>query len=67
MDKEIKNVVDGKYSNVALDNYMSDALYLSLITLDMSHYMNLLKLRESVITDAYTDTYEHNEETTLGL
>jgi len=67
MNKEIKNVVNGGYSNSALDNYMSDVLYVSLLTLDMSRYMNLIKLRESVITNEYIDNYEHNEENTLGL
>lgn len=68
MNKEIKTVIKGEYSNPKLDEFMSDALYYAVINLDMSYYMNLVNLREQVITDRYFEKmYENNEETTLGL
>ena len=68
MNKEIKSVIKGEYSNPKLDEFMSDVLYYAVINLDMSYYMNLVKLREQVITDRYFENiYEQEETTTLGL
>ena len=68
MNKEIKNVLKGEYNNPKLDKYMSDVLYRSMLNLDMSYYVNLVQLREQVITDQYFENlYENNEENTLGL
>ena len=67
MSNEIKKVLNGEYKNPKLDNYMDDLLYASIITLDLSAYMNMRALRTSVITDDYRYEQEQVEENILGL
>ena len=66
ISEEIKRVLNGEYNNPALDRSMNSLLYASLISLDMTSYMNLRELRtNAILQDELVD--EYNEDNGLGL
>ena len=65
--EEVKTVLNGEYNNPKLDAYMGDVLLHSILTCDMSAYMNLIALRKGVICDRYVKIQEHDTEAGLRL
>lgn len=68
MNEETKRVLNGEYDNPKLETLMDDALQVAIVTLDLSWYMKLRKLRTNVITDDYFETeYVNQEDNGLSL
>lgn len=67
--ENIEKVLNGEYNNPKLDRYMANLLNVSiLLSLDMSAYMNVMKLRENIIECDYLEKqFNSNKENDLGL
>ena len=66
--ENIEKVLNGEYNNPKLDRYMANLLNVSILSLDMSAYMNVMKLREKIIEYDYLEKQiNSNKENDLGL
>ncbi len=66
--ENIEKVLNGEYNNPKLDRYMANLLNVSILSLDMSAYMNVMKLREKIIEYDYLEKqFNSNKENDLGL
>lgn len=66
--ENIEKVLNGEYNNPKLDRYMANLLNVSILSLDMSAYMNVMKLRENIIECDYLEKqFNSNKENDLGL
>lgn len=66
--KEVERVIKGEYSNPKMDAYMDDLLLHSMLTLDLSTYINMRKLRTNSICDNYYEKLQlHYKDNVEGL